>query len=715
MATAVPIRKLVREILNNFTEAEIRGYFHILHSEDIENRLRSFKKSALESLLRSGETSRGRLNDLEQRYPQDMPRTYFLAKAIPHKYTTQLLDVISDLALGGRDNALINPSPSVRAVYVDREGIILSDLGLLEVPLVYEQLFKFHVGDPPDADNYGEIEKTYSLERAFVWLVNNHSHAVVCCTGIAGLRAVLKYCYKYLGVPLSLPNMTQEIFSRLTEEGDPSSATFYGFPTNVPTISVHATGVAETPIYRELAEDEEREQIAGFFRGTDDAFFASFGISRRYARIWTPWKYSKPFLMSAVIQIINQTEEELSKEYEDNVTGYLAYFSDVMVEIDGQILRGHSRKAFHKLIELIVRASKTQAYECVLDGETLNKFIKTKGKLKFEVTIHLDCPNCGGGLGRCSDCLSPYEVKRNEQDEIQITCFRCGREVTPDQQLICECGTELEIAQLENHFRIFPDLLLQEAVTTFLNQQLDEVDWRGTFIIDGFVLKLVQLKSKKVQNLPNIIRLNDLIQWRQRARFHQLHENVNLLPIVNRVKEKCRRHGMPPNQERCDACLEAQITEEQVLARNEVCLPRIMGIAIDKGFDGIHHGHELADVKYIDSLAEFNIPLSMGIHLKSRYRTRPEELGRSTYPIKSMYTQVFYSAYQALLDQNIDFDVIGISIPNTIHPTVIESIRSLLNELGFVLLVIEENDWLKIFDAAITNITFQEEEVAAIP
>ncbi|GER78936.1 conserved hypothetical protein [Candidatus Denitrolinea symbiosum] len=126
---------------------------------------------------------------------------------------------------------------------------------------------------------------------------------------------------------------------------------------------------------------------------------------------------------------------------------------------------------------------------------------------------------------------------------------------------------------------------------------------------------------------------------------------------------------------------------------------------IGERFDGIHHAYEIADVKYKDFYNGTGI--SLGIHLKSRTKSRPEGLGKSIYPIKSLYTQVFYSAYQ-VFKGDADFDVIGISIPNTVKKEVVDSVQLLLNKLGYGLLVIDESDWLKIFDAALETVAFEE-------
>ena len=54
----------------------------------------------------------------------------------------------------------------------------------------------------------------------------------------------------------------------------------------------------------------------------------------------------------------------------------------------------------------------------------------------------------------------------------------------------------------------------------------------------------------------------------------------------------------------------------------------------------------------------------------------------------------------------MDFDVIGISIPNPISKDVVNSIQVLINQLGYSLIVLEEKDWLQIFDAALETSAF---------
>jgi hypothetical protein len=408
-------------------------------------------------------------------------------------------------------------------------------------------------------------------------------------------------------------------------------------------------------------------------------------------------------LIQANKEIIDKTREELATEFENNYLSYISYFSNVTVMVGGKIINGQMRNLFQKLLEQIFNAYKHKN-EIVISFDFLYNLIEFQSKLDLQLSTHFECSNCGGGLGRCPDCLIPYSVKIKD-GAINVACPKCSNEVSTDQNLICECGTELEIANLENHIQIYPGASLQQAIQDFIDQNLDELSWKGVFVIDGLVLKLLQLRKPK-NELPGLVRLNQLGSWQDKARYSIRKSNQKYLPLLAMTKEKCYRNNTPPTIESCEKCKATKIKEAQIYKKKEVCLLRIFGLPIEKAFDGIHHGFEIADIKYEDSYE--GTAINLGIHLKSRTKSRPKGLGKSVYPIKSLYTQTFYSAYQALKG-DINFDVIGISIPNAIRKEVVDSIQLLLNKLGYSLLVLEEDDWLKIFDAALETVAFEKD------
>ena len=54
-----------------------------------------------------------------------------------------------------------------------------------------------------------------------------------------------------------------------------------------------------------------------------------------------------------------------------------------------------------------------------------------------------------------------------------------------------------------------------------------------------------------------------------------------------------------------------------------------------------------------------------------------------------------------------DFNVLGVSIPNTINEEVREDFQFISGKFGYPLLVLDEEDWFRIIDAAIEKATIE--------
>ena len=68
--------------------------------------------------------------------------------------------------------------------------------------------------------------------------------------------------------------------------------------------------------------------------------------------------------------------------------------------------------------------------------------------------------------------------------------------------------------------------------------------------------------------------------------------------------------------------------------------------------------------------------------------------------MKGLYTQYCYSAYLAAM-KGERINVIGISVPNILNDQVIDNFEYLSAQLGFPLIILSEDEWVKILDAAI--------------
>jgi hypothetical protein len=191
--------------------------------------------------------------------------------------------------------------------------------------------------------------------------------------------------------------------------------------------------------------------------------------------------------------------------------------------------------------------------------------------------------------------------------------------------------------------------------------------------------------------------------WQTRAHIHQRNisdERKNQYSqILWRIKEKCGRNNRHSSNEICSACMREVITTARIKAGDDLCLSRLFGYAVDEEFDGVHHGHEIADIRYSDVWLNTGEEVRLGIHLKSRERPRVRGLGRSISSIKGLYTQYCHSAYLTTIG-NADLNVIGVSVPNTISNEVREDFQFISGQFGYPLVVLDEEDWLRIMDAA---------------
>jgi len=373
--------------------------------------------------------------------------------------------------------------------------------------------------------------------------------------------------------------------------------------------------------------------------------------------------------------------------------------------VGDRLLRGQEREAFEILLNAILQADRNYGKDVNLQPQVIEALVRSSKSLNLNVTFTFECPGCGEVLAQCANCRLPHTAKYDD-DILLVECLGCRGTIEAGDSFQCECGGESAIIALENHLNMFPAPELIAALADFI-AALDDVHWEGVFCIHGNVLKVMPLPSR-----PPIGRINlsELSLWRTRARYHFRHEPCGererqIRSILNNLREKCSKNNFHPTRAECDHCLASSLSFQDVQS-NGICLPRLIGMPIERSFDGIHHAHEIADVQYQDTVDDTDQAVRLAIHLKSHTRSRGRAVGRSVHSIQALYTQLFYSAYAAL-SERVDFDVIGIAIPNKINTSVIESMQRLLNDLGFSFLVVDETEWLKIVDATLEQLQFE--------
>jgi len=713
-ATPVPKKVLVDLILHTFSPASARKQLSIRPDTDLKRRLEDFTKAELLRVLQSTREGEKSLEEAEKDYPLHTSPTLYLVTIQARPDLGEIVQKTEVLSQGGCEAALdLGDKGAVRRVYCLSPAYELGHLaGFLEVPVVYERKIEYTEVDPK-ADDFGERKVLYSLERAFIWLPSGHKHGLIASGDFVAVRPILQYGRTCLRLRWAPPNLTEEMLHRLSVGAIPRSATFSSFdPENahlfdVKTVTLYDPSLSERRSFAAIVDDDERTQTAGFFGTHPDLPIGGLGIAKRYGRIWTPARLDRNALAALATALIKKTEKALENEYAEDMGGFIQYYRNVEVSVEGKQVRGALRDVFDQLVQAILEADRNDRNEREISEHLLASLVRDYEKLRLSVALEIDCPNCGNVLVRCPECFMPLGPTRGRLGS-PFGCEHHQDCLAPvDGQVKCICQAEVELVDAANHLVLMPHPELLQAIRDLIGH-MQGVSFDGRFIVHGKILRVL---PKAVPALEDAYSLAHLELWRIRARYHMRSvpggaRRKTALARLALIKEKCRRADGHPTKETCRACLDERLTIKRI-EEGDVCLPRLFGEAIDQEFDGVHHAHEVADVRYQDRISEVGKPVRVGIHLKSRVKHRKHGLGRNVYAIKGLYTQLCYSAYLASTG-GVKLDVVGVSIPNAIKDDVCRSMKMMANEMGVAFIMVSEEDWLRIHDAVLEKIAVEQ-------
>jgi hypothetical protein len=582
------------------------------------------------------------------------------------------------------------------------ELIHVKEVGVRVLRLHYERRIEI-VQAEVGAEDYGEMTVVYSLETALVWVpIEKHEHAVIACCDYPALRHILYYLRSRLDLNLHLPRLDTNTLQRIVHGAMPRKVTFSIIETDMESDEVQNITFADPLLeakkpFQAAIQNSNREQTAGFYVNHPGLDLGGLGVARRDGKVWTPKRLDYNATAKLALTLIAQTEAELKKERDPGVL-VNHYYGD-RARIGEKEVIGKVHQTWQELVKIIL-ATERNAKETTIQIGLVERLVQYQSQLGLVTAIeHDECPSCGTKwLAICPTCRNPLKVVLH--DGLEASCSTCGSVV--GVQLECECGQQLEYASLEPLVRILPEPELLQSITEAA-KRFKRI-FSGFFAIHGTILRII---NRKQPAEPKRMHLADLRLWRDRARLHvravSSRRQEQLRAILNKTKEKCRRGGLRPSNERCSECMAAK-PDLDWITRGDTCLARLFGIPINKAFDGVHHGHEGADIKYTDVVVDTGRQRQIGIHAKSRcHRPPPEGMGRTKYSIKGLYTQLAFSAFEARV-RNEPVNVLGIGIPNLVRQEVLDSMQFMVNELGFSLLVIDESDWLKVLDAAMEQV-----------
>ncbi|NLE45217.1 MAG: hypothetical protein GX620_10890 [Chloroflexi bacterium] len=711
MASRAPKRALAQLIFDTFALEEVQAHFHIGVDTDARQRLCDFTKAQLLELIHSTPAGQEAFRELESRYPLTGTVTFYVVLVSTRRALQDVVDRVSHLAeLERNGGEFYDERRAVRAVYVASAGTYTSRPDVFEIPLNYERRFEYMVGDPT-ADTYGQQAVLYLLQHAYVWLVEGGEYGIVCGPDYVAVRPILELLGRQLGVRANLLNFDEQTIVNLAEGALPKSATFSGFgevddaAIDAKTITLYDPQLSDRRGYRSLVDNSARHQTAGFYADHPGLMVGGLGISSRFGRIWTPRRLTKTQLLTLALDVIERTRAEFARQRADSPSVWVEHFYHVQVKVEGRELTAQSRRAFDVLLTAYVRACGDEHHQANLGSQAqITAIIEHQEVLQLQVGFELECANCGRVLGRCPACDSALQAELHDGDVAPV-CLRCGPLGIGGDALACTCGEVVPVPDAVSALWMFPEPPLLAAIRVFL-EEINEPFPDLTFYVDGNLLTAVPLLQPR---RAERIALEDLRSWRVVAHLHQRGHigdtrRRKFIHILNLAREKCDVNHCHPTREDCRRCLQRDIGLAEINS-GRICLARVMGLAINQQFDGIHHGHEDADVIFGDFEQHSGRETRVGIHLKSRTTPRAQGLGRSVDCIKGLYTQVCYSVYQVARGY-LDLDTIGISVPNTLMCDVLASLQQAVNSQGLSFLTVDEADWLKILDSVIEHLSF---------
>jgi len=713
--TSVPKRELIELIIKTLPDCQIRKILKVQYATDLRNRLGDFSKKELLEVLTSTNEGRIALINSESNYPLSSNSTLYLISVNSWPEFSDLVTKTSELSKQKQNMAVcFDPDRTIRCIYMIANAKYLGKkINFQEIPLVYVKKIEYFIADP-DSDNFEEISYIYSLEKAIIWFNNKYKHALLLCGDFQAVKPILYYGQSMLNISWQLPNLSENMLHQLAKGATPRTVSFSRIdeisnsPFDAKSLTISDPNLENLQSFNSLSCDKSREQTFGFYLSHPDLVYGGLGITRKYGRIWTPARLKKESLLSFSRSLIQRTESELVNERDKNTIGFIKFYRNYPVMLNGKKLNMKLRDLFDEIVSAIIKAKRSPSLECNLDNSLIRNILLQYEKLDLIPMLNLHCDNCGEIIACCSICGSPL-IPEDQNNEYVFVCLKHPQEqYLNNSSFACDCGNEIEIT-FSTDLMILPGAQLLNSIHKFLDI-LENQCFDGNFVINGNIFRVIPKNILEQKSETNEVTLDQFQLWRN-AHIHQYFvsdkEKEQYRRLLSNIKEKCRRNNLHPDYETCNSCMKEKLTISRINEGKELCLARVLGYAIDKEFNGVHHKYEIADVRYVDNYFNSENEVNIGIHLKSREKQRPEGLGRSVYSIKGLYTQYCYSVYLKN-SSRINLDIIGISIPNIIKTEIKQNFKFLSQQFGIPLIILDEDLWLKILKSVIEKVYIDE-------
>lgn len=675
-------------------------------NEEQENRLKNnTKEYIIQFILDNDLISADRINELYCSYKDSSNSVLYLLESNVKEFDYSLIDE-------GKVNKAIDITNKINneekiSDFALENCSVNEEYILLE--FTYKKSTNVIFGGDPKINGYklGDIIELKVLKDASIFHFKKFNKFIVKCNDWAAIKSIKNIITNVFLCTVYHPKFNKEIIDKITINPDGKNhiikASYQNQNKNnsqPALLSISDEALTSVEIYNELEGNFNYKKTYNCFRVDINSRPRFVGISNLKGKMWIPSILHKDELnqyAKGILERINLSLGELQKSPEKYIRFHNDYCLDKNIAIDN-ILKTISEMAVSDKKSI---QSNEFIYNALRFGK--GKFFKVLLNPYFceehQTITELNCIN---------DSEHHLQIitdnSKNNKGRIFVKCKECNYkyELLEFVSLIkteC-CNSYLEINNYSDIIVVLPTKITIQKINEFL--QL--LNYAG-YLIDFFYITNGQIEFKrnvKPKKFKTISYFKPFMKVIQSSINEELHKELN------KITERCLRTN--PTETFCKECYDGKdwtslegIDSIKNMLRDKnkirICLPRLFGYIANVYFDGIHNGYEGADLKFLynendGNILEFSNDVGkdfkkVGIHIKSPEKNDPKNCNNPK--ITSALGHIVTSRFKR------DFDVIGFAMPNNLNEEIISEFEFMCNGLGVDLLIIDKNDWLKIF------------------
>ncbi len=573
----------------------------------------------------------------------------------------------------------------------------------IHISLVFSKKSTIIYGGIPPIDGYksGDVITISELEDVHIYHYNDYEKFIVKCNDATVLKLVKKIISGVFTCSVYHPKFDKKFIDKITENPNGKSHIIRASFLNQTKKSSEPSSITlgdekldEISLFDNLQNNSKYEKIYNCFRVEIFGKPRFVGISNTKGKLWIPATLEKremEWFARAILQKFANTLDNLSDDPDKYILFHKGYIFDedttvnnLYYSISNSLITNEAISFDDNFFYNIVRHAK-------------GHFIVSISPYYCEahdITTQVCCINNHNHSLRI--------VVDQKDKKLFLKCLTCDLKVElieyiSNLKTTC-CNNYFEVNSYSDVLCVSPTRKAMESIKDFFkNISFENFDTDFFCIYQGLISKYENKREWEYKTLEYFKPLSRIMST---SKNELLHSKLKI------IKERCLVRN--PKQEFCSECtnkvLGKSLSEWNIDAKNihkynkyRICLPRLIGYVMSNNFDGIHNGYEMADVKFIYDenmglIKEFsnkNEGIKVGIHIKSAEKTDPKDCINPK--ITSAIGHIITSAFKK------DFDIVGFAMPNQLNEEIVKELQFICQGLNIDLLIIDEDDWLKIY------------------